>query len=126
MRISDWSSDVCSSDLPPSAELRPDQRDDQSLPPYEVLDPLLEAYVELDLTRGELIASGFDADVVDKVTRLVDVAEYKPRQSPLGPPISPQAFGNHRPLPITNRHRGSAPPASDRPPPPAGALDPTA
>src|SRR3546814_2483974 len=58
---------------PPSAELRPDQRDDQSLPPYEVLDPLLEAYVELDLTRGEIIASGFDADVVDKVTRLVDV-----------------------------------------------------
>src|SRR3546814_9746306 len=106
MRISDWSSDVCSSDLPPSAELRPDQRDDQSLPPYEVLDPLLEAYVELDLTRGEIIASGFDADVVDKVTRLVDVAEYKRRQSPLGPRISSTAFGKDRRMPVTNRYRG--------------------
>src|SRR3546814_16556245 len=126
MRISDWSSDVCSSDLystlygdtaggfavikdvpkllvydlcrlrneragrevipeavltkPPSAELRPGQRDDQSLPPYEVLDPLLEAYVENDLTRGELVEDGFDPALVDRTTRLVDISEYKRRQ----------------------------------------------
>ena len=70
---------------PPSAELRPDQRDDQSLPPYEELDPLLEAYVEDDLTRGELVAQGFDPAMVDRITRLVDLSEYKRRQNPPGP-----------------------------------------
>jgi NAD+ synthase (glutamine-hydrolysing) len=91
---------------PPSAELRPDQRDDQSLPPYEVLDPLLEAYVERDLTRGELVAAGFDPELVNRVTRLVDLAEYKRRQSPPGPRITPKAFGKDRRMPITNRYPG--------------------
>ena len=91
---------------PPSAELRPDQRDDQSLPPYEELDPLLEAYVEDDLTRGELIEHGFDPTMVDRITRLVDVSEYKRRQNPPGPRISAKAFGKDRRMPITNRYRG--------------------
>jgi NAD+ synthase (glutamine-hydrolysing) len=91
---------------PPSAELRPDQRDDQSLPPYEVLDPILEGYVEGDLTAGELIAAGHDPDVVNRVVRLVDIAEYKRRQNPPGIRISPKAFGRDRREPITNRYRG--------------------
>jgi NAD+ synthase (glutamine-hydrolysing) len=91
---------------PPSAELRPDQRDDQSLPPYEELDPLLEAYVEDDLTRGELLAQGFDAAMVERITRLVDVSEYKRRQNPPGPRISAKAFGKDRRMPITNGYRG--------------------
>ncbi len=91
---------------PPSAELRPDQRDDQSLPPYEVLDPLLEAYVEHDLTRGELIENGFDPALVDRITRLVDISEYKRRQNPPGPRITPKAFGKDRRMPITNGFRG--------------------
>jgi NAD+ synthase (glutamine-hydrolysing) len=91
---------------PPSAELRPDQRDDQSLPPYEILDPLLEAYVEHDRTRGELVAAGYEPDLVARVTRLVDVAEYKRRQSPPGPRITPKAFGKDRRMPITNRYPG--------------------
>jgi NAD+ synthase (glutamine-hydrolysing) len=91
---------------PPSAELRPGQRDDQSLPPYEELDPLLEAYVEDDLTRGELIAQGFDPATVDRITRLVDQSEYKRRQNPPGPRISAKAFGKDRRMPITNRYRG--------------------
>jgi NAD+ synthase (glutamine-hydrolysing) len=91
---------------PPSAELRPDQRDDQSLPPYDELDPLLEAYVEQDLTRGELLERGFDPTLVDRVTRLVDVAEYKRRQNPPGPRITAKAFGKDRRMPITNRYRG--------------------
>jgi NAD+ synthase (glutamine-hydrolysing) len=91
---------------PPSAELRPDQRDDQSLPPYEVLDPLLEAYVEHDLTRAEIVAAGFEPALVDRVTRLVDVAEYKRRQSPPGPRITRKAFGKDRRMPITNGYRG--------------------
>jgi NAD+ synthase (glutamine-hydrolysing) len=91
---------------PPSAELRPDQRDDQSLPPYEELDPILEAYVEDDLTRGELIAQGFDPAIVDRITRLVDLSEYKRRQNPPGPRISPKAFGKDRRMPITNGYRG--------------------
>ena len=89
----------------PSAELRPGQRDDQSLPPYEVLDPLLEAYVERDLTATELIASGFDAATVDRIVRLVDVAEWKRRQSPPGVRVTTKAFGKDRRLPITNRYR---------------------
>src|SRR5207302_11059041 len=69
---------------PPSAELRADQRDDQSLPPYEVLDPILEAYVEDDLTAAELVEAGFDPDIVGRVVAMVDRAEYKRRQSPPG------------------------------------------
>jgi NAD+ synthase (glutamine-hydrolysing) len=91
---------------PPSAELRPDQRDDQSLPPYEDLDPIIEAYVEQDQTAGELLASGFDPDLVHRIVRLIDVAEYKRRQTPPGVRITTKAFGKDRRLPITNRYRG--------------------
>lgn len=90
---------------PPSAELRPDQRDDQSLPPYEILDPIIEAYVEDDLTAPEIVALGFDPAVVDRVVGLIDGAEYKRRQSPLGVRITTKAFGRDRRLPITNRYR---------------------
>jgi len=90
---------------PPSAELRPDQTDDQSLPPYELLDPLLEAYVEQDRSAAELVAEGYDPEIVEQITRLVDLAEYKRRQSPPGPRISAKAFGKDRRLPITNRYR---------------------
>ncbi len=89
----------------PSAELRPDQRDDQSLPPYEILDPILEAYIESDLTAPELIEAGFDAEVVRRVVRLVDGAEYKRRQYPPGVRVTPKAFGRDRRMPITNRYR---------------------
>ncbi|WP_420639490.1 NAD+ synthase [Candidatus Poriferisocius sp.] len=90
---------------PPSAELRPDQRDDQSLPPYEVLDPLLEAYVEDDLTPGELCEQGYDPELVRRITGLVDRAEYKRRQNPPGVRITAKAFGRDRRLPITNRYQ---------------------
>jgi NAD+ synthase (glutamine-hydrolysing) len=89
----------------PSAELRPDQRDDQSLPPYEVLDPILEAYVEGDLTAGELVEQGFDEAIVRRIVRLVDTAEYKRRQTPPGVRVTPKAFGKDRRVPITNRYR---------------------
>jgi NAD+ synthase (glutamine-hydrolysing) len=89
----------------PSAELRPDQRDDQSLPPYEVLDPILEAYVEGDLTAAELVEQGFDEAIVRLVVRLVDTAEYKRRQTPPGVRVTPKAFGKDRRVPITNRYR---------------------
>jgi NAD+ synthase (glutamine-hydrolysing) len=91
---------------PPSAELRPDQRDDQSLPPYDVLDPILEAYVEDDLTAGELEAAGFNPELVRRVVRLVDRAEYKRRQYPPGVRVTPKAFGKDRRVPITNRYTG--------------------
>ena len=91
---------------PPSAELRPGQRDDQSLPPYDQLDPLLEAYVEHDLTRADLIEQGFDSAMVDRITHLVDISEYKRRQNPPGPRISAKAFGKDRRMPITNAYRG--------------------
>lgn len=90
----------------PSAELRPGQRDDESLPPYEVLDPILEAYVEQDRTRAELVELGFEPDVVAQVTHLVDAAEYKRRQSPPGVRVTPKAFGKDRRVPITNAYRG--------------------
>lgn len=90
---------------PPSAELRPGQRDDQSLPPYEVLDPILLAYVEGDLTAAELVEAGHPPDLVEQVVRLVDLAEYKRRQSPPGVRVTPKAFGRDRRMPITNRYR---------------------
>jgi len=90
---------------PPSAELRPGQLDTDSLPPYEELDPVLEAYVERDLTAGELVEAGFDPDLVERVVRLVDQAEYKRRQSPLGVRVTPKAFGRDRRMPITNGYR---------------------
>jgi NAD+ synthase (glutamine-hydrolysing) len=89
----------------PSAELRPDQRDDQSLPPYEVLDPLIEAYVDGDLTVDQLVEMGHDPELVRRVARLVDLAEYKRRQSPPGLRVSEKAFGRDRRLPITNAYR---------------------
>jgi NAD+ synthase (glutamine-hydrolysing) len=91
---------------PPSAELRPDQRDDQSLPAYEVLDPILEAYIEGDGTASGLVAAGFDEAVVRRITRLVDLAEYKRRQTPPGVRVTPKAFGKDRRLPLTNGYRG--------------------
>jgi NAD+ synthase (glutamine-hydrolysing) len=93
-------------DKAPSAELRPDQRDDQSLPPYEQLDPIIEAYVDEDRTASELVEMGFDAAVVQRIVRLIDLAEYKRRQSPPGVRLSTKAFGKDRRLPITNRYRG--------------------
>jgi NAD+ synthase (glutamine-hydrolysing) len=90
----------------PSAELRPDQRDDQSLPPYEVLDPILKAYVEDDRSAAEIIAAGNDEATVRRITRLVDGAEYKRRQTPPGVRVTPKAFGKDRRLPITNGYRG--------------------
>jgi NAD+ synthase (glutamine-hydrolysing) len=91
---------------PPSAELRPDQRDDESLPPYEILDAILEGFVEHDLGREQLIARGLPAADVDRVIRLVDRAEYKRRQQPPGIKITTRAFGRDRRVPITNRYRG--------------------
>jgi NAD+ synthase (glutamine-hydrolysing) len=92
---------------PPSAELRYEQRDEDSLPPYEVLDPILEAYVEQDLDAEEIVRQGFSRDDVQRVIRLVDLAEYKRRQAPPGVRVSTKAFGRDRRLPITNRFRGS-------------------
>jgi NAD+ synthase (glutamine-hydrolysing) len=91
---------------PPSAELRPDHRDDQSLPPYEVLDPILELYVEEDRTASEIIELGHDEALVRRITRLVDLNEYKRRQTPPGVRVSLKAFGKDRRLPITNGYRG--------------------
>lgn len=90
---------------PPSAELRPGQLDTDSLPPYEELDPVLEAYVEGDLTGPELVEAGFDKGLVARVVRLVDLAEYKRRQSPIGVRVTPKAFGRDRRVPITNAYR---------------------
>jgi NAD+ synthase (glutamine-hydrolysing) len=88
---------------PPSAELRPDQVDQDSLPPYELLDEILEHYVEQKLGREEIISAGFDADTVNRVVSLVDRAEWKRRQGAIGPKITGMAFGRDRRLPITNR-----------------------
>ena len=89
----------------PSAELRPDQRDDQSLPPYEVLDPILEAYVERDRTAAQLEEEGFDPGLARRIVALVDRAEYKRRQTPPGVRVSRKAFGKDRRVPITNAYR---------------------
>jgi NAD+ synthase (glutamine-hydrolysing) len=91
---------------PPTAELKPDQRDQDTLPPYEVLDAILEGYVEEDRSVAELVAAGHDEATVRRVVRMVDAAEFKRRQSPPGVKISPRAFGRDRRLPITNRWRG--------------------
>jgi NAD+ synthase (glutamine-hydrolysing) len=95
-------------DKAPSAELAPDQRDVDSLPPYDVLDPVLAGYVEQDRSAEELVAAGFARDVVERVVRLVDRAEYKRRQMPPGVRITSKAFGKDRRMPITNRY-GAAP-----------------
>ncbi|GGI81340.1 NAD+ synthase (glutamine-hydrolysing) [Saccharopolyspora subtropica] len=94
---------------PPSAELRPDQVDQDSLPPYDILDVVLDGYVEGDRGYADLIADGFDAELVERVLQLVDRAEYKRRQYPPGTKITFKAFGRDRRLPITNRWREVAP-----------------
>ena len=90
---------------PPSAELRPDQKDDDSLPPYRVLDPILKAYVEEDRSFQEIVDMGHDAEAVKQAIHLVDRSEYKRRQAPPGIKITPRAFGRDRRLPIVNRYR---------------------
>jgi NAD+ synthase (glutamine-hydrolysing) len=91
---------------PPSAELRPDQTDQDTLPPYDELDAILEAYVERDRSPSEIVAAGSAADVVERVCRMVDASEYKRRQGPLGIKITQKAFGRDRRMPVTNRYRG--------------------
>jgi NAD+ synthase (glutamine-hydrolysing) len=93
-------------DRAPSAELRADQRDEDSLPPYAELDRVLEAYVELDSSREELTTDGFDPEVVERALGMIDRAEFKRRQAPPGVKLRPKAFGRDRRLPITNRWRG--------------------
>ncbi|MGH2754510.1 MAG: NAD+ synthase [Actinomycetota bacterium] len=93
---------------PPSAELRPGQQDSDSLPSYDVLDPILEAYIEEDADAAEIVSRGFERDVVQKVLALVDRAEYKRRQAPAGPKVTTKAFGRDRRLPITNKWRDLA------------------
>jgi NAD+ synthase (glutamine-hydrolysing) len=87
---------------PPSAELAPDQKDTDSLPPYDVLDPILERYVEKDESAEDIVAAGFDAATVERVLRMVDRNEYKRRQAPPGVRITPRAFGRDRRYPITS------------------------
>jgi NAD+ synthase (glutamine-hydrolysing) len=92
-------------DKPPSAELKLNQKDTDTLPPYEVLDPIIEAYVEEDSSPEDIVAAGFDRDLVDRVVSWIDGAEYKRRQAPPGVKITPKAFGRDRRMPITNRYR---------------------
>jgi NAD+ synthase (glutamine-hydrolysing) len=99
---------------PPSAELRHEQRDDESLPPYDVLDRILEGYIEEDLDAIELVHRGLPADDVERVIRMVDRSEYKRRQAPPGIKISTKAFGRDRRLPITNRYVSTVEPAERR------------
>jgi len=103
---------------PPSAELRPDQRDTDALPPYETLDPILRAYVEEDRDFAGVVALGFAPDIVRRVMKLVDHSEYKRRQAPPGVKITPRAFGRDRRLPIANAYHGG--PALTPAPPPRG------
>jgi NAD+ synthase (glutamine-hydrolysing) len=93
-------------DRAPSAELRAGQLDEDSLPPYEQLDPVLKEYVEEDRSHEELLSDGFDPEVVERALALIDRAEYKRRQAPPGVKLHPKAFGRDRRTPITNRFRG--------------------
>jgi NAD+ synthase (glutamine-hydrolysing) len=97
----------------PSAELRPGQRDVDSLPPYEVLDPILEFYIEEDKGVGEIVASGYDEEDVRRVIKLVDAAEYKRRQAPIGIKVTSRAFGRDRRMPMTNRYSERGPGETD-------------
>jgi NAD+ synthase (glutamine-hydrolysing) len=97
----------------PSAELRPGQRDVDSLPPYEILDPILEAYIEEDKGVGEIVASGFEEEDVRRVMKLVDAAEYKRRQAPIGIKVTSRAFGRDRRMPMTNRYTERGPGETD-------------
>jgi NAD+ synthase (glutamine-hydrolysing) len=115
-RLVEWRNEQAERDLvppevisrPPSAELRHEQRDDQSLPPYDVLDAILAGYVEQDMDAAALVARGYSEEDVEKTIRLVDIAEYKRRQAPPGIRISTKAFGRDRRMPITNRYRTRA------------------
>jgi len=89
----------------PSAELAPDQKDEDSLPPYDELDPILEAYIEKDQSPAQIVSAGYDAVVVDRVIRLVNRNEYKRRQAPPGVKITQRAFGRDRRYPITSGFR---------------------
>ncbi|HVF31546.1 MAG TPA: NAD+ synthase [Acidimicrobiales bacterium] len=91
---------------PPSAELRPGQRDDQSLPDYAILDPIVQGYVEQDLTVDDLVELGHDPELVRRIARMIDVAEWKRRQAPVGVRVTAKAFGRDRRMPITNGYRG--------------------
>jgi NAD+ synthase (glutamine-hydrolysing) len=93
-------------DKPPSAELKPDQCDTDTLPPYNLLDPVLTAYVEEDKSAEQIIAMGMNEEVVKQAVRMVDSSEYKRRQAPPGIKITPRAFGRDRRLPVTNRFKG--------------------
>jgi NAD+ synthase (glutamine-hydrolysing) len=97
---------VSSITKPPSAELRPDQTDQDSLPEYDILDAILDRYVEKRQGVVEIVAAGYSAEVVEKVVALVDRAEWKRRQGAIGPKITGMAFGRDRRLPITNKYRG--------------------
>ena len=92
-------------DKPPSAELRPDQKDTDTLPDYEILDPILEAYVERDSSFKEIVADGFESETVANIIALVDRNEYKRRQSPPGIKITPRNFGRDRRMPVANKFR---------------------
>jgi NAD+ synthase (glutamine-hydrolysing) len=92
-------------DKPPSAELRPDQVDQDTLPEYEVLDAILDQYIERRMGLAEIVAQGFDAGLAARVIGLVDQAEWKRRQGAIGPKITGMAFGRDRRLPITNKFR---------------------
>jgi NAD+ synthase (glutamine-hydrolysing) len=109
----------------PSAELRPDQRDDESLPPYSVLDAVVAGYVEADRSPDDLIAAGADPEAVARVVGLVDRAEYKRRQMPPGVRISGKAFGKDRRMPITNHYRSGAVPTTGPDPSSSGSGSPT-
>jgi NAD+ synthase (glutamine-hydrolysing) len=114
-RLVEWRNEQAGRDLvpsdvvtrPPSAELRPDQRDDESLPPYDILDAILFGYIEGDLDAEQLVRQGLPPDDVERIIAMVDKAEYKRRQAPPGIRISTRAFGRDRRLPITNRFRDS-------------------
>jgi NH3-dependent NAD+ synthetase len=90
---------------PPSAELRENQKDQDSLPPYDVLDAILYRHVDLEQSRAEIVAAGFDAAVVDRVLKLVRISEWKRHQAAPGPKVSRRAFGRERRYPITNGYR---------------------
>jgi NAD+ synthase (glutamine-hydrolysing) len=116
-RLVEWRNERAGRDLvpsdvvtrPPSAELRADQRDDQSLPGYDILDAILFGYIEGDLDAEQLVRQGLPAEDVERIIAMVDKAEYKRRQAPPGIRISTRAFGRDRRLPITNRFRDSVP-----------------
>jgi NAD+ synthase (glutamine-hydrolysing) len=90
----------------PSAELRHDQKDQDSLPPYEILDGIMERYVEQNQSATDIVASGYDAADVKKVVRLIKINEYKRRQAPVGPRVTPRGYGRDWRYPITSGYRG--------------------